>query len=174
MSLHTAEQPLGFAKPTSPLLCLRRLPMTAGERHYEFGKNWTRYIRRSFNEERVQVAKRHLLELIGRGDLNGLDFLDIGCGSGIHSLAAFRTGAGTIRSIDYDPDSVAATTVLRSYAGSPAIWSIERGDVLDEHYIDTLGQWSLVYSWGVLHHTGDVWRALANAQKTVADGGLFY
>ena len=148
--------------------------MTAGDRHYEFGKNWSRYVRRSFNEERAEIAKRHLLGLIGRSDLHGLDFLDIGCGSGIHSLAAFRAGAGKIRSLDYDPDSVAATTILRSYAGAPANWSIERGDVLDEKYIDCLGQWSFVYSWGVLHHTGDVWRALANAQKTVAVGGLFY
>ncbi len=144
------------------------------DRHYEFGKNWTRYVRHNFNEERVAIAQRHLLDFVGRSDLRGLDFLDIGCGSGIHSLAAFRSGAGRIRSVDYDPDSAAATTILHKYAGEPANWTVQRGDVLDDACINSLGKWNFVYSWGVLHHTGDVWRALANARNTVADGGMFY
>ena len=148
--------------------------MTVGERHYEFGKNWTRYVKRAFDDERVEIAKRHLLAVIGRSDLRGLDFLDIGCGSGIHSLAAFRAGAGRIHGFDYDPDSITATSIVRTYAGTPTNWAIERGDVLDENYINSLGKWNFVYSWGVLHHTGDVWRALENAQTTVAEGGLFY
>lgn len=141
---------------------------------YEFGKNWTRFVQRNFDEQRVEVAQRHLLSLLGRDDLRGLDFLDIGCGSGIHSLAAFRSGAGRIHSFDYDPDSVGATTMVRKFAGEPANWKVERGDVLNDDYIAGLGQWNLVYSWGVLHHTGDVWRAIGNAQRTVAPGGLFY
>jgi SAM-dependent methyltransferase len=148
--------------------------MTTTDRHYEFGKNWTRYVKRSFNDERVEIAKRHLLNFIGRSDLQGVDFLDIGCGSGIHSLGAFRAGAGPIRSFDYDPDSVAATKMLRQYAGEPANWIVESGDVLNEDFINSLGQWNFVYSWGVLHHTGDVWRALGNAQRTVAQNGTFY
>jgi SAM-dependent methyltransferase len=141
---------------------------------FEFGKNWSKYVSRSFNDERVGIAKGHLLELLRRDDLKGLDFLDIGCGSGIHSLAAFRAGAGKIHSFDYDPNSVAATNIVRKSAGAPANWSVERADVLDQAYVESLGKWRLVYSWGVLHHTGDVWQALANAQSAVADGGLFY
>jgi 2-polyprenyl-6-hydroxyphenyl methylase/3-demethylubiquinone-9 3-methyltransferase len=148
--------------------------VSAADRHYEFGKNWKRYINRAFNEERVEIAKRHLLGTVGRDDLRGLDFLDIGCGSGIHSLAALRAEAGKIHSFDYDPDSVTATGMLRLRAGEPTNWKIERGNVLDDAYIASLGTWNFVYSWGVLHHTGDVWRALANAQRTVAKGGLFY
>ena len=101
--------------------------------------------------------------------------MDIGCGSGIHSLAALRAGADEIHSFDYDEGNcVAATGMLRRYAGEPQNWTIERGDVLDDAYVRSLGKWNFVYSWGVLHHTGDVWRALANARETVADGGLFY
>jgi len=148
--------------------------MTTTDSRYEFGRNWTRYVKRSFNDERLEIAKRHLLTLIGRNDLQGVEFLDIGCGSGIHSLAAFRAGAERIHSFDYDPDSVRATELVREYAGKPSTWTVERGDVLDEAYLATLGKWRFVYSWGVLHHTGDVWRALANAQRLVTDGGTFY
>jgi SAM-dependent methyltransferase len=148
--------------------------MTAADRPYEFGKNWTRYVKESFDDERLEVAKHYLLSFIGRGDLQGIDFLDIGCGSGIHSMAAFRAGAARIRSFDCDADSVAATKMLRQYAGEPPNWVVDGGDVLDEDFINSLGEWDFVYSWGVLHHTGDVWRALANAQRTVAQNGTFY
>jgi 2-polyprenyl-3-methyl-5-hydroxy-6-metoxy-1,4-benzoquinol methylase len=141
---------------------------------YEFGKNWARFAKRSLSQERVDIAKTHLLSMLQRDNLYGLDFLDIGCGSGIHSLAAYQAGARRIHSFDYDPDSVETTKLMWRHAGEPANWKVERGDVLDDAYIASLGQWNLVYSWGVLHHTGDVWRAIDNVQNTVMDGGLLY
>jgi 2-polyprenyl-6-hydroxyphenyl methylase/3-demethylubiquinone-9 3-methyltransferase len=143
-------------------------------KRYEFGKNWTRFVKKSASDERVDIAKRHILTFVGRDNLDGLDFLDIGCGSGIHSLAAHQAGAGKIHGFDYDEDSVNATNIMRRRAGEPQTWTVERGDVLNDEYISSLGKWNLVYSWGVLHHTGDVWHAIENASKTVAKGGLFY
>ncbi|MBL4757455.1 MAG: class I SAM-dependent methyltransferase [Rhizobiales bacterium] len=144
------------------------------EERFEFGKNWNKFIKRNFSQERCDVSKAHILKFIGRDDLKGLDFLDIGCGSGLHSLAAFQSGAGKIHSLDYDPNSVETTELLHKYAQNPSNWKIGRGDVLDGDYVDGLGIWNFVYSWGVLHHTGDVWQAIRNAQSRVADGGLFY
>lgn len=144
------------------------------EMRFEFGRNWRNFVQSKFTQERVDVARQRILQFIGRDSLKGLDFLDIGCGSGLHSLAAFQAGAGRIHSLDYDPQSVAATRLLWERAGKPANWTIERGDVLDNAHVARLGHWSFVYSWGVLHHTGQMWRAIANAQSTVADGGLFY
>lgn len=144
------------------------------EMRYEFGRNWSRFVKRNFNEERLQIAQKRILDFIGRDSLVGLDFLDIGSGSGIHSYGALRAGAGRVHSFDYDPNSVAAARSLRVHAGEPANWTIEQGDVLDDNCIERLGKWSFVYSWGVLHHTGDMWRAVRNAQKTVADDGWFY
>ena len=141
---------------------------------FEFGKNWYGFAKRNFNEQRLEVAGKHILDFMGRKSLKGLDFLDIGCGSGLHSFAAHRAGAGRIHGIDYDPNSVAASKLLREKAGNPSNWIIERGDVLDEAGVAKLGKWNFVYSWGVLHHTGDVWRAINNAQSAVADGGQFY
>lgn len=141
---------------------------------FEFGRNWSGFVRRNFDQERLDIAKKHILTFMQRDDLKGLDFLDIGCGSGIHSAAALAAGAGKIRSFDYDPNSVAATTMVWEKVGKPSNWEISRGDALDDAFIASLGKWNFVYSWGVLHHTGDVWKAIDNASKTVADGGLFY
>ena len=145
-----------------------------GEQRFEFGRNWRRFVRQNFSQERCDVAKRRLLEFVRRDSLDGLDFLDIGCGSGIHSLAAWQAGARRVHSFDYDPRSVSTAKLLWERAGSPANWVVERGDVLDVNYVASLGKWNFVYSWGVLHHTGDMWRAVENAQSTVAEHGLFY
>jgi SAM-dependent methyltransferase len=141
---------------------------------FEFGRNWTGFVRRNLDDDRIRIAQKHLLAFLKRQDLKGLDFLDIGSGSGINSAAAYSAGADRICSFDYDPNSVAATSLVRKRAGNPAKWSVTRGDVLDDRFMASLGKWNCVYSWGVLHHTGDVWRAIDNAAKIVSNGGLFY
>ena len=141
---------------------------------FRFGRNWTKFVKRNFSEERLQMAQKRFTDFAGRTSLADVDFLDIGCGSGLHSYAALRLGARRVFGFDYDPESVAATRAMQEHAGRPARWTVERGDVLDDAYIDKLGKWSFVYSWGVLHHTGSMWRAIANAQKTVAPNGYFY
>src|SRR4051812_34201774 len=102
---------------------------------FEFGQNWSGFIKRNFSQERCNLAKKHILEFMKRDSLEGVDFLDIGCGSGIHSLAAFQSGAGRVHSFDYDPNSVAATKMLWERAGSPSNWVVERGDALDPAYL---------------------------------------
>lgn len=148
--------------------------MTGENLRYEFGRNWSRFVRSSFTQERCDVAKRRILEFVRRESMEGLDFLDVGCGSGLHSLAAWQSGARKVHSFDYDPHSVAATRLLWERAGRPANWHVEQGDVLDRGYVESLGRWNFVYSWGVLHHTGEMWRAIENAQTAVAEDGLFY
>ncbi|MBZ9851947.1 class I SAM-dependent methyltransferase [Mesorhizobium sp. CA14] len=120
------------------------------------------------------MAIKKLLSFLGRESLEGIDFLDIGSGSGLHSLAAFDAKAERIHSFDFDPLSVKTTGKLRQLAGEPLNWTVERGDVLDFDYMEKLGTWSLVYSWGVLHHTGAMWQAIENAAGRVAPGGLLF
>ena len=144
------------------------------EMRFGFGRNWQQFVRRNFNRERCEIAKQRLLRFAGRDSLAGVDFLDVGCGSGLHSLAAHEAGARRVFSFDYDPNSVEASKFLWRYAGCPANWQIERGDALDTGYVENLGKWAFVYSWGVLHHTGDVWQAIRNVQATVADEGYYY
>ena len=140
-----------------------------GGRRFAFGQNWRRYLA-VIDESRINAAGQSLKDLLGVDDLAGKRFLDIGCGSGLFSLAARRLGA-EVRSFDYDGDSVACTAALRDREGSDGDWLDERGSVLDAGYLASLHRFDIVYAWGVLHHTGDLWRAMENAVVTVAAGG---
>lgn len=53
-------------------------------------------------------STRLALELLGREDLEAAAVVDIGCGSGVLSIAAARLGA-TVLAVDPDPAAVAAT-----------------------------------------------------------------
>jgi len=140
---------------------------------FAFGRNWSRFLR-TVTEERIAAATNSLIRAFGHDGLQGKRFLDIGCGSGLFSLAAHRLGA-TVHSFDYDADSVACAEALRHReAASADRWRIERGSVLDAEYLAALGTFNVVYSWGVLHHTGEMWKAIDLAAERVSPGGMLW
>ncbi|WP_326525777.1 class I SAM-dependent methyltransferase [Sphingomonas sp.] len=142
--------------------------LTDVETHFEFGKNWADYARQ-ITEEEVADAQAGLASLVPADRIAGASFLDIGSGSGLHSLAAARLGASSITAVDIDPDSVATTRSVLARFGVEA--DVRQSSVFD---IASLGRtFDIVYSWGVLHHTGAMWRAIDEASKMVADNGLF-
>lgn len=148
-----------------------RVEISTGRR-FAFGANWQSFVK-LVDETRIEGARRSLTETLGVSDLAGCTFLDIGCGSGLFSLAAHHLGA-RVRSFDFDPDSVAAAVELRREHAPHSEWSIEQGSILDEQYVAGLGCFDVVYSWGVLHHTGNLWRAVDTAAKLVGPGGLLF
>jgi 2-polyprenyl-6-hydroxyphenyl methylase/3-demethylubiquinone-9 3-methyltransferase len=141
---------------------------------FEFGENWRRFLA-VLDERRIAEAERSLQAMLGVADLRGRTFLDVGCGSGLFSLAAVRLGAERVHSFDYDAASVAcAREVKRRFMPDAEGWTIDRGDVLDEALVAPLGTWDVVYSWGVLHHTGAMADAFENVARLVAPGGRLF
>jgi len=146
--------------------------VAAGER-FEFGRNWSRFLE-LLDDTRISRAEESLRDWLEVESLEGKSFVDIGSGSGLFSLAARRLGA-RVHSFDFDPQSVACTTELkRRYFPADNMWRVEEASALDPKYLATLGTFDVVYSWGVLHHTGRMWEALENVHPLVADQGKLF
>src|SRR5437016_3938870 len=148
------------------------IEIARGER-FEFGKNWSRFLD-LLDDARIVRAEESLKEMLEIETLEGKSFVDIGSGSGLFSLAARRLGA-RVHSLDYDPHSVACTAELRRrYFPNDPEWTVEEGSALDPSYLRALGTFDVVYSWGVLHHTGSMWPALENVVPLAREGSLLF
>ncbi len=140
---------------------------------FSFGKNWQSFLK-FLNKERIETAKTSMLEFLGMNTLDGKSFLDIGCGSGIFSYAAFLLDANKIISFDVDQFSVECCKYLWKIEKNPKKWEILSGSILNDEFYSNLGKFDIVYSWGVLHHTGQMWRAIENAGKLVDQNGYLF
>jgi 2-polyprenyl-3-methyl-5-hydroxy-6-metoxy-1,4-benzoquinol methylase len=156
----------------APMMAAQSLPFheqVANKERFEFGANWRKFLKH-LDEHQVEEAERAIRRLLEVETLTGKTFLDIGSGSGLSSLAAYRLGA-TVRSFDFDPQSVACTRSLMQTYGNSSRWSVQEGSAIDHEYMTSLGTYDVVYSWGVLHHTGNMWRGMELAARAVAPGG---
>ena len=140
---------------------------------FGFGNNWRRFLK-FIDDERICQSEKNLKEFLQTDSLQGKTFLDVGCGSGLSSLAARRLGARVV-SFDYDPESVHCALKLKEkYFKDDQHWQISNGSVLDTGYLHRLGAFDIVYAWGVLHHTGAMWQALENVKINTTINGRLY
>jgi len=138
---------------------------------FKFGKNWNKFIK-NLSDNQIMEAEQSIINMLKQPSLEGKKFVDVGTGSRLFSLAAMRLNAEQVYSFDYDPDSVACAQELKRQCFSEdSRWPIEQGDALDEEFIRSLGDWDVVYSWGVLHHTGNMYQALEIVATLVKPNG---
>ena len=146
--------------------------ISSGKR-FKFGENWKMFLS-TINDERIKQAEISLKSMLGVETLEGKSFLDVGSGSGLFSLAASNLGA-KVASFDFDASSVWCTSELKNrYYDGGESWTVMQGSVLDNTFLNSLGEFDYVYSWGVLHHTGEMWRALENVVKLVKLNGTLF
>lgn len=138
---------------------------------FSFGKNWKNYIK-TLTKEKILIAKKSLVDFLG--DVKNKTFLDIGCGSGLFSYSMYLLGAKKITSFDIDSFSIQCTKFLHNKVKNPEKWKICMGSILDKKFISQIGKFDIVYSWGVLHHTGNMWDAIRNATSLVNDDGILF
>jgi 2-polyprenyl-6-hydroxyphenyl methylase/3-demethylubiquinone-9 3-methyltransferase len=152
---------------------MNQAQQSSEQERFAFGRNWQSFLS-TIDASRIDQAIASLVDRLGVDSLEGTRFLDMGCGSGLFSLAAHRLGAEVV-SIDFDPQSVACTQEMKNRFGeNTAGWQIRQGSVLDTELMQSLDQFDVVYSWGVLHHTGMMDQAIQVASERVADGGKFF
>lgn len=145
--------------------------LTAVESHFQFGRNWRSYAE-NLSDLEIDDATEAMGKLLGTDTLADRSFLDIGCGSGIHALAALRLGATRVMALDIDPDSVDTTRRLLARHAPGHVVEIRVASIFGSEGIER-ASYDVVYSWGVLHHTGRMHEALRRSAVLVRPGGTF-
>lgn len=140
---------------------------------FSFGQNWQDYLK-TISTHEMDSARKNIEEWLDTSSVSGKTVIDVGCGSGIHSLAFYLLGAEKLYSFDYDQFSVDATKALWEREGKPERWTVSQGSILDKEFIENMDKFDIVYSWGVLHHTGAMWDALEKCFMLVKPGGIFW
>lgn len=140
---------------------------------FEFGENWNLFLK-DLTSERINKAENSLMEWLNMESLEGKKFLDVDAGSGLFSLAAKNLGA-EVFSFDYDAECVECVKYLKwKYYDNDKKWKIGQGDILDRVYLSQFDEYDIVYSWGVLHHTGKMYQAFDNIQYLVKENGILF
>jgi 2-polyprenyl-6-hydroxyphenyl methylase/3-demethylubiquinone-9 3-methyltransferase len=140
-------------------------------RAFDFGANWRAFSAQRVDTQRLAVAHQSILNLLQTEQLQNVRFLDVGCGSGLFSIAAYQSGAEKVTGIDINPKCVTVSEQNHNNLVTGADITFRQASALDPEQMRSLGQFDIVYAWGSLHHTGAMWDAIQNTAQCVAPGG---
>lgn len=144
--------------------------MRLGKRVFDFGANWRSYSLHVLDVQRVEEARKSLVELLGGDGLAGRTFVDVGCGSGLFAIAASQAGAARVVGLDLDPRCIEVARENQKRFGAEAV-SFLAASILNREAIRPLGTFDVVYAWGSLHHTGKMREAVATVLEMTSPGG---
>jgi SAM-dependent methyltransferase len=139
---------------------------------FDFGSNWLAFSEHRLDNVRLEIAKQSLVELIEQESIKDSSFLDVGCGSGLFSLAAHQLEAARVMGIDINPNSIQSSFLNRDRFAPGSPISFREASILNSDELEELGSFDIVYAWGVLHHTGSMWQAIRNAAQLVLPSGI--
>jgi len=134
-----------------------------GSQH-EFG---TREFFDEVERHRYQEYAPWMPAVMGFNDFAGAELLEVGCGMGT-DLLQFARGGANVTGIDLTPRSIEISRAhlsLYGESGEFAIGDCEALPFADESF-------DVAYSNGVLHHTPDTARAVAEIHRVLRLGGL--
>jgi 2-polyprenyl-6-hydroxyphenyl methylase/3-demethylubiquinone-9 3-methyltransferase len=144
---------------------------------FDFGQNWIDFAKQALTQEKVAQARSDFLRLFAGIDLKGKTFLDIGFGQGLGLLSAQNAGA-TVFGNDINPKCRQALALSASVLKVTLDVPVVIGSILDADVVARIADcvaprrtFSIVHSWGVLHHTGNMRKAIENAASLVDDHG---
>jgi len=139
---------------------------------FDFGQNWSDYSEAELDFHQFECALQSLEDLFGADSIKQKSFLDVGSGSGLFSIAAKKLGATKVLGTDINPKCTAVSNTnakkLLKNGDLPEFMVIS---VLDEKAMDSLNTYDIVYAWGSLHHTGDMYKAIDIVLRRVKPGG---
>jgi len=138
---------------------------------FDFGENWKDYSKNALGEKQLSEAKKSLELLIGKDKIHNKKIFDLGCGSGIFSIALHQLKAKEVIGIDISKESIQTSLENKERFAPESNIKFLHESIFDED-IKKLGKFDLVYSWGVLHHTGDMWKAIQISSKLIKKNGL--
>lgn len=143
---------------------------------FDFGSNWRAFSEARMTPQSLELARESLASLVGAERIRNARFLDVGCGSGLFSLAAAVLDAREVLGFDLSAEAVAVSRdnlarLLPEQTDSGVV-RFAQGSILDPAFTATLPRSDVVYAWGSLHHTGAMWRAVDAAAQCTAPGGI--
>jgi len=165
---------LGFDKISLPLSAEPNGTSTNGNVKHVTGEHYGQLFKnfsdRSYWDEPAELLKQRLERNgLAMEEIANKSVLDAGCGGGRYSVAWRLLGAKPVTGLDISPINVGDANRRVQETGFEGV-SFKEGDVLELPFEDA--QFDIVFSNGVLHHTTDWEKGVAELVRVMKSGGL--